>query len=61
MLGCIQQSRGNWDEGERLYRQSLELRTSPAGARIIASGIRDIQETIHDAETWERITGEFNP
>ncbi len=49
----------------QLYRPLADVwhfydNSNPAGARIIASGIRDIQETIHDAETWERITGEFN-
>ena len=27
VLGYIESCRGNWDEAERLYRQSLELRT----------------------------------
>jgi tetratricopeptide (TPR) repeat protein len=34
VLGNIERNRGNWDEAERLYRQSLELRQNWAIALV---------------------------
>jgi Flp pilus assembly protein TadD len=38
-LGDIERNRGNWDEAERLYRQSLELRTELGDRSGMATSI----------------------
>ena len=39
LLGDIEQNRGNWEQAEGLYRQSLELRTELRDRALIAISI----------------------
>ncbi|MDT9313935.1 tetratricopeptide repeat protein, partial [Limnospira sp. Paracas R14] len=54
----IQRNRGNWDEAERLYRQSLELRTELGDRSGMAScwgQLGDIQRNRGNWDEAERL------
>ncbi|KDR55004.1 CHAT domain-containing protein, partial [Limnospira platensis] len=52
-LGDIQRNRGNWDEAERLYRQSLDLRTELGDRSGVASSWGQLGDIQRNRGNWD--------
>jgi tetratricopeptide (TPR) repeat protein len=53
VLGDIERNRGNWDEAEKLYRQSLELRTELGDRSGMASSWALLGDIEQNRGNWD--------